>query len=400
MKRFSMLDYTADEIPPSELQSIFRLPTGEQIKKACDFMKLPMDGRLRIAMFPAAENACGYYRMVVPARQLNKSYPDKVVVRTFGSMLPEVLRWADIIVVQELHTLQPLSYLERFAFDRIVISEFDDNILAIPETNPWYKDFGPTSAGAYIWGSFLRIADACQVSTAELRNAIYGFRDPAGFEVDGGPVVVLQNSIPEKEILPVLPVETGGKIAGWAGGNNHLDDLPVLNDAIAELQKTKNIKFRMQGWDGWYKDLHSYNALPSVDVDRFIPAVRPMDFTKTLKLLGLDLGLAPLADTEFNASRSNIKLLHYAAAGIPAIASDVGPYKDFPGVLSIDNTAHDWKEATEAILEDGGVRERMLLDMRAEVSAKYTIGKMVHHWWDFYNDMHTQFADKIEGRID
>src|SRR3546814_14721972 len=39
------------------------------------------------------------------------------------------------------------------------------------------------------------------------------------------------------------------------------------------------------------------------------------------------VGVAPLSDTTFNRSKSDIKFLELAALGIPTIASDVAPYR-------------------------------------------------------------------------
>ena len=73
------------------------------------------------------------------------------------------------------------------------------------------------------------------------------------------------------------------------------------------------------------------------------PLSRPEAFTRMLERLDLDLGLAPLADTVFNASRSNIKLLSYTAAGISCVASDVAPYQ-ISGVLTVSNDREEWKQ--------------------------------------------------------
>ena len=45
--------------------------------------------------------------------------------------------------------------------------------------------------------------------------------------------------------------------------------------------------------------------------------------------LDFDILVAPLRDTRFNASKSEIKVLECAARGIPTVASDVGPYRRY-----------------------------------------------------------------------
>jgi hypothetical protein len=44
--------------------------------------------------------------------------------------------------------------------------------------------------------------------------------------------------------------------------------------------------------------------------------------------------VAPLADTEFNAAKSDLKLLEYAALGLGTVASPTGPYAGAPDVLA------------------------------------------------------------------
>jgi hypothetical protein len=44
--------------------------------------------------------------------------------------------------------------------------------------------------------------------------------------------------------------------------------------------------------------------------------------------------VAPLADSPFNAAKSDLKLLEYAALGLRTVASAVGPYADAPAVLA------------------------------------------------------------------
>lgn len=46
-------------------------------------------------------------------------------------------------------------------------------------------------------------------------------------------------------------------------------------------------------------------------------------------LSGFDLGVAPLMSSPFNDCKSSIKVLDYAALGLPAIASDMPAYSDF-----------------------------------------------------------------------
>jgi glycosyltransferase involved in cell wall biosynthesis len=93
-----------------------------------------------------------------------------------------------------------------------------------------------------------------------------------------------------------------------------------------------------------------------------------------------DVGLAPLLDTAFNRSRSNVKLKEYAAAGAAWLASPVGPYVDMgerEGGRLVDDGA--WFEAIEALALDGGLRSQLVLRGR-EWARRQTIAHGGRQW--------------------
>lgn len=58
-------------------------------------------------------------------------------------------------------------------------------------------------------------------------------------------------------------------------------------------------------------------------------AVEYPSFVRWLQRSGpFDLGIAPLADTPFNAAKSDVKLLDYCALGLPSLLVDMAPYRD------------------------------------------------------------------------
>lgn len=78
---------------------------------------------------------------------------------------------------------------------------------------------------------------------------------------------------------------------------------------------------------------------------------------------GFDAGVAPLVADEFNRCKSHIKVLDYAAIGLPAIASDVPAYAD---ALQHDvecvltgNSPAQWAEAIASLADDPTRRTRL-----------------------------------------
>ena len=60
------------------------------------------------------------------------------------------------------------------------------------------------------------------------------------------------------------------------------------------------------------------------------PAVYAKNYPTKLADLGLDIGLCPLKESEFNRNKSCIKFYEYAMVGTCAIASDVLPFSEEP----------------------------------------------------------------------
>jgi hypothetical protein len=88
--------------------------------------------------------------------------------------------------------------------------------------------------------------------------------------------------------------------------------------------------------------------------------IRSVDFARlTETLSAFDIGIAPLATTDFNAAKSNVKVKDYSAAGLPWLASDFGPYSGLGpsqgGALVLDA---DWEKAITVLAHDARLRKK------------------------------------------
>jgi hypothetical protein len=103
-------------------------------------------------------------------------------------------------------------------------------------------------------------------------------------------------------------------------------------------------------------------------------------------LAQLDIGIAPLADTAVNQSRSDVKLKEYAAAGVTWLASPIGPYAGLGeqegGQLVADG---DWAAVIEALMNDAG-RRRVLAQRGMRWAAGETIEAHVDVWERTFQD--------------
>lgn len=94
-------------------------------------------------------------------------------------------------------------------------------------------------------------------------------------------------------------------------------------------------------------------------------------------LAAADLALVPMDDTLINRARSSAKLLELMAAGLPIVAGRVGEVAEYiedgrSGVLVAPSDPAALARATQALLADQSLRERLGQAARARVVQHYT----------------------------
>lgn len=112
---------------------------------------------------------------------------------------------------------------------------------------------------------------------------------------------------------------------------------------------------------------------PRVFTEDFDP--RYDEFIERFHKRGWTVGLAPLADTVFNRSKTNNKYREYAAAGYAGVYSNIPPYADcvvdhISGLL-VENQPEDWYFAIRTLLDDQALRGTICDNAFRDVKRKY-----------------------------
>jgi glycosyltransferase involved in cell wall biosynthesis len=97
-------------------------------------------------------------------------------------------------------------------------------------------------------------------------------------------------------------------------------------------------------------------------------------------IAGFDIGLAPLVDRFANHSRSNVKLKEYAIAGVPWLASPIGPYEhhgEHEGGRLVDDD--QWYEEISRLAMDKRAR-RKLAKRGVKWAQSQTLANNVNAW--------------------
>lgn len=284
-----------------------------------------------------AYGAVGYYRQIKPSQQLKK-HEVKVVGK-------EILHYGDNIEQQwdnvfKQHDVFCTSY---FSDDRAgsaiiyhakkhgkkLVIDIDDNYLDVPESNLLYERFKPGKRERAMLSTILAFADALTVSTEPLRERLFDhFKLVHGVEKK---IYVIPNMNDASDWRIKEPRTPTDRVTiGYTGSHSHHDDLMMVAPALREIMvKHKNVYLQVMGIVEKEKVAEYFGSFPKDCLDRIELIAGTNTFAEYPGVLASqvwDIGIAPLVDTPFTRSKSHIKWMEYATAGIPTIASRVYPY--------------------------------------------------------------------------
>ena len=191
---------------------------------------------------------------------------------------------------------------------------------------------------------------------------------------------------------------------GWAGGDSHYRDLDMIARTLRKfLVRNPDVRLHIIGAD--YRDVLGVSHQKHFYVNdrgqkRFCTGIdgetadaAHTGWSKSLmgyyQAIDFDIGLAPLVSSTFNRSKSHIKALEYAALGIPVIASDEPPYRDFviDGVTGfLVKREHEWGLRLRDLVNDDAMRESMGAKAREHAQA-FSIKKGWRLWETAYRTL-------------
>ena len=293
---------------------------------------------------------CGIFRVIFPLDALRDQGWD--VGYAAGTPPPDALS-ADIMVGQRFDKPEVLGAWRRLRARHKLVYEIDDNVFDVDPLNySAYRNFqleGKREAVRHC----AQVADLVTVTTEPLAQIMREFNPNVRVLNNAVPARLLEMERPRKEALTV----------GWTGGCSHARDIA---EAAAPLRRfmerdRKDAHLHFIGTDYRRTVTYARARYSSWEID-------PWDYWAKIDF---DIGLAPLAGTGFNDCKSHVKALEYAALGIPVIASDAPPYRDFviDGVTGflVRNSAQ-LRDRLNVLASDEKLRESMGAKAREQAS--------------------------------
>jgi len=256
-----------------------------------------------------------------------------------------------------------LNYLDAFwlrRYARKVIYDFDDAVM--------YDDKRPEIPSRKRQGDFARtvkLADTVIAGNKYLAEYALKFNDnvevlPTGLGLED------YNGLPRR-------TEDGRIVLVWIGSKITLKYLGQIKPALEEIgSRFDNVGLRIIS--------DEFFDLQNMKVQRCQWSER----TQFSDLVTSDIGLAPLPDNLFTKGKCGFKILQYAAAGLPVVASPVGVNTEFvsDGVTGFHaTTASEWIGSISELIESAGLRRDMGVAARLNVE-KFdvaVVGRQLHN---------------------
>lgn len=249
-----------------------------------------------------------------------------------------------------------------------LLYEMDDDLLNIP---PTHADAAVLRPRAGIVRRLVKNADQVWVSTESLAARARAL-NPA--------VTIVPNGLDERLWLARPPGQKrdfGPVRIVYMGTATHESDFAIVAPALERLKRDFDTKVEID-----IIGVTSAGSLPP-GVNRIgVSANGGQSYPGFVNWITAappwDIGLAPLADTAFNRSKSVIKVLDYAAMGLAVLASDMPVYQGSlaagVGGRLVANNPEAWYAAMSFLVRDQAERKRLADGAMAAFRAEGTLG--------------------------
>ena len=325
------------------------------------------DRVLTVVAIPYQPDGSGYHRLYLPFKHLALNSRHVFGIPAPGQKIappsPADLDDVDVLVMQRPAFAYGMRQFDRLAGHVARVYETDDDMLTMETSNsPFATDPRSVESVRYC----LRRAEMVTVSTPYLAELYAPFNSN---------IVVLQNCV-KAELLDMGRKRRDRVTVGWQGGTSHLVDLCAVQDPLREVL-----------------DAHPEADMHWIGTD-YSPLVRRRcrftpwsdDVGDYYKAVDFDIAIAPLADVPFNQAKSYLKALDAAAMGIPVVAQDMEPYREFvrdgeTGYLV--STPEQWVSRLTELINDEAARTEMGVKAR-DVARGYTMQGNWQRWEQSY----------------
>lgn len=346
---------------------------------------------MKVLVFPADSYGCGYHRLIWPVEVLRAQGHDVRVVpqedrqlevqmegdRVHGVKLAEEY---DVVVLQRVTHRNLVGVIKVLRARGVaVIVDVDDDLSTIHPSNPAWPMLHPTfpkegSAALHSWRNLDAACREATLVTATTPALVTRY-------ATHGRGRVLPNYLASHYFEDNGHADSS--VIGWpASLGSHPNDPDALGNAIARVIDDGGRFHVVSTSPGVERAFGIRDASRVSQVDRGITLSEwPREVAK------IGIGIAPLADTKFNHSKSWLKPLELAAVGVPWVGSPRTEYQRLHelgcGVLC--DKPSDWYKKLTA-LRKSVVWRTELSQAGQDVARQLRLDDHAWKWWEAWSD--------------
>ena len=198
-------------------------------------------------------------------------------------------------------------------------------------------------------------------------------------QVKGAKVVVMAPAWP-KALAPLPPAQKPARSIVYLGAATHRSDMnqivPVIDAMLARFRDARFAFSANHLTPRYWRDNPQITAIPAMPWAEYRQWMTDQQF---------DIGLYPLGDGPFNASRSSNKLAEYDQFGAAVLGSDrwtdAAAFARIGACTLVGDTAVDWERALVRLLTVRGAAHDLAKANRA-VQAKAGLARQRTQWGD------------------
>ncbi|MCB8881579.1 glycosyltransferase [Acidisoma cellulosilytica] len=307
---------------------------------------LRRDGKLSVVLVPerldiGVLSGCTYIRGLLP---LTHAAAGRDIEVTLASAEEALGLKSDILMAQRFAVPDQESARRLLVHARNsrtpLLYDLDDDLVDLPADHPEAERLRPLAAGI---ATLLSGVSRVHVSTARLAERLVSLVPggraaidivPNGLDEELWSLGLGDQGKPEMAALAAAGVQMGPVRILYMGTATHGADLDLILPVLRRLHETfgDRIAVDLVGVTG-------PGELPSFVNRVVVPRRAGLSYPAFVGWLmerhrrePWAIGLAPLVDTPFNRCKSSIKMLDYAALGLPTVASDMAAYHSGEGL--------------------------------------------------------------------
>ena len=324
------------------------------------------------------------------AKKINRAEADQSLEEFLADFTPNVIIFCRYSGprAEEL-----VSYAQKNAVS--VIYHLDDDLLNVPiELGQAKYDFHNHPDRIQTVNYLLQHAHIVYCSTVPLRDRLAKSGEDS-HRYFAGPLHCTSEILARAVPGPVRKI-------GYMGFDHEHDLKPVVPSLVRILEKYPEIEFDLFGKIPKPKALDCFGSRVNM-----IPVeLNYQDFMQKMKSLGWQIGICPLADTEFNKTKSDNKWVEYSAVGAAVIASAGTVYDDCcaGGCGLLVESADRWESSFIALIERPDFRQELVERAQRKLMQQYAPAELkdqIFHVISLANDeMNRQRKVSVESGVE